>query len=143
MNDASAPCSGYGERFDAVLCDVPCSGLGGGSKPDARYRRKDSDITSLAELQLKILESASTYLRPGGALLYSTCTISLRENERVVEAFLKKHGEFSVDSLSPYLSEALKERGENGMLTLFPNTDGTEGFFIARLVKKPCGPNTE
>lgn len=122
--------------FDAVLCDVPCSGIGGGAKPDARYRRTGEDVDALASLQLRILEVSAGYLKPGGALVYSTCTISEAENEGVVNDFLSRNKGFRTDSLSPFLPEALKQRGKDGMLTLFPNVDGTEGFFMARLVKE-------
>ena len=75
-------------------------------------------------------------MKPGGALLYSTCTVSKRENEGVIEKFLASNPDFSLESLADHLPGSLKERGERGMMTLFPNVDGIEGFFIARLVKR-------
>ncbi|MBO4848701.1 MAG: 16S rRNA (cytosine(967)-C(5))-methyltransferase RsmB [Clostridia bacterium] len=135
VRDASVPDEGLFGSFDAVLCDVPCSGLGGGSKPDARYRRTESSVEELSSLQLNILRACSRCLKPGGALVYSTCTVSERENERVIERFLNENEGFSLGSLAPYLPETLAERGRDGMLQLFPNVDGTEGFFIARLIR--------
>lgn len=131
--DASVPDNGLEGSFDAILCDVPCSGLGGGSKPDARYRRTQESISELSELQYGILSACSTYLKRDGALVYSTCTLTEAENERVIERFLNEHTGFSLRSLEPYIPEKLKKRGEGGMLRIFPNTDNAEGFFIARL----------
>lgn len=136
VRDASVPAPEYENAFDAILLDVPCSGLGGGSKPDARYRRTRESIEEISSVQRRILEACSGYLAPGGALVYSTCTLSERENEGVVRDFLETHTDFYADPLAGFLPEALRGRGDTGMLTLFPNVDGTEGFFIARLVRK-------
>ena len=122
--------------FDLVLCDVPCSGLGFGSKPDALMRRTDESIDELSKLQYSILSVCSRYVKDDGALVYSTCTLSRRENEGVIERFLREHDDYSLVSLAPNLPDALRERGESGMLTLLPNVDHTEGFFIARLGRK-------
>ena len=133
VRDASVPDEGLNGRFDAVLCDVPCSGLGGGSKPDSKMRRTKESVDELSELQYKILSTCSEYVRPGGVLVYSTCTISEKENEKVIERFLNGNSAFILDPLDDFLSDDMKERGRSGMLQLFPNVDGTEGFFIARL----------
>ncbi len=135
VRDASAHDDGLDEHFDAVLCDVPCSGLGGGGKPDARLRRTEDGVGELAALQLKILSQCSRYLKLGGALVYSTCTVSQRENEGVVTAFLKDNGDFVLSSLEDCLPDKLRERGKCGMLTLMPNVDGTDGFFIAKFTR--------
>lgn len=119
--------------FDAVLLDVPCSGLGGGSKPDAKMRRTDDNIEELAKLQLSILRSCSRYLKTGGFLVYSTCTISRLENEEVIERFLADEPGFIPAELESILPAQLKGRSKKGMLQLFPNIDETEGFFIAKL----------
>lgn len=119
---------------DRVLCDVPCSGLGIiRRKPDIKNKQK-SDIADLPKLQLSILENSADLLKPGGVLVYSTCTLSHEENRNVVESFLSKHSDFE-----PYPFDAPCERGEwdsDYMLTLFPHLLGTDGFFIARLKKK-------
>lgn len=131
QKDASVPDPDWRERFDRIIADVPCSGLGViRKKPDIRYK----DLTPLEGLpavQRRILEAQATHLKPGGVLVYSTCTILRRENEEVVEAFLTDHPEFS---LEPF---ALPGVGsvESGMKTLLPCAEGTDGFFIAKLKK--------
>ena len=136
VHDATLPVPELEGRFDAVLCDVPCSGLGGGTKPDARSRRTEESVDELSRLQLAILKNCSRFVKPGGTLVYSTCTVSLRENEGVIERFLESEKGFIHSSLSGYLPERLKERGECGSITLLPNVDGVEGFFISRMIRK-------
>ena len=130
--DASVPNPEWAGRFDRILADVPCSGLGViRKKPDIRY--KDLGPTErLPEVQRRILEAQATHLRPGGMLVYATCTILRRENEAVVEAFLAEHSEFSVVPLElPVIG-----RVESGMKTLLPCVEGTDGFFFAKLIKR-------
>lgn len=132
VQDASVVRSDWIDRYDAVIADVPCSGLGViRKKPDIRYKDLDQ-IKGLPEIQSRILEAQSHHVRTGGVLLYSTCTILRRENEEVVTAFLSRHPEFSAEffSLLGDLS------GTDGMLTLLPCDHGTDGFFIARLRRK-------
>ncbi len=122
------------ESFDTVLCDVPCSGLGIiRKKPDIRYKDL-SPLAQLPELQLAILSNQARYLRPGGTLLYSTCTVLKRENEEVVAAFLSKNGDFYLEKLE--LPDVFPEN-ETGMLTLIPGQYDTDGFFICRMRRKP------
>ena len=117
--------------FDRVLCDVPCSGWGVlGAKPDLRYRCFES-AERMPPLQSAILAASSRYVKPGGTLVYSTCTLNPDENERVVEAFLRDNADFapcdfSVGSLS----------SEGGILTLTPEQHGVDGFFIAKLTRR-------
>ena len=117
---------------DRVLVDAPCSGLGViAKKPDLRYKEK-SAIERLPDIQYKILNASSNYVKKGGVLVYSTCTINIRENEKVVEKFLDEHKEFE-----PYdfnLENGIEST--NGILTLYPDTHKTDGFFIARFIKK-------
>lgn len=136
VRDASAFDDRFIDCFDAVLCDAPCSGLGGGSKPDALMRRTKEKIIELAELQLRILLAVSQYVKVGGTLVYSTCTISRRENEGVIERFLRSGSGFELTPFGDVLPKALRERASNGMLTIFPNADGAEGFFIAKLIRR-------
>ena len=120
-------------RFDAVIADVPCSGLGIiRKKPDIRYKNL-SELEQLPSLQRAILETQSAYVRPGGVLLYSTCTVLPRENENVAAAFLGAHPEFSPEPLP--LPEGFP-KNETGMLTLIPGEYDTDGFFICRLRRK-------
>lgn len=120
---------------DAVLCDVPCSGLGVmGKKPDLRYAAGEnfggSHAAALPGLQLKILSTAARYVKRGGRLLYSTCTVRRQENEEVVQAFLQNHPGFA-PAPPPAVPEGA--RIEGGMMTLLPHRTGTDGFFITLL----------
>lgn len=121
------------DAFDAVITDVPCSGLGIiRKKPDIRYKNL-AELEQLPPLQEKILEVQSQYVRPGGVLLYSTCTVLRRENEQVVERFLQTHPEFTREALP--LPESLP-KNDTGALTLIPGQYDTDGFFICRLRRK-------
>ena len=130
LRDATAPCGEWMATMDAVICDVPCSGYGIiRKKPDIRYKDPDT-MKDLPALQLQILERQAEFVKPGGVLLYSTCTLLYRENEGVVEAFLAAHPEYTLEKLplpKPF------PRNESGMLALVPGEYDTDGFFIARL----------
>ncbi len=118
--------------FDRVLADVPCSGMGViRKKPDIRYK-DTAPLAGLPQVQTRLLETLCRYVKPGGVLLYSTCTILRRENEAVVEAFLAAHGEFSLEPM--VLPVPLPEN--NGMQLLLPGQYDTDGFFIARLRRR-------
>ena len=116
---------------DKVLCDVPCSGFGVlAKKPEIRYKDpKESE--RLPEIQRAILDNASRYVKHGGTLVYSTCTLLPSENENNVLSFLEEHPEFE---LSPWKVGQIS--AERGYLTLFPHLHGTDGFFIAKLIRK-------
>lgn len=116
---------------DVVVADVPCSGLGIiRKKPDIRYKKAE-ELSNLPAIQRDILNNASRYVRDGGTLVYSTCTVLPEENENVVAWFLENHPEFT---LSPF--ELPHPLGKcDGMLTLWPHRHGTDGFFICRMVK--------
>ena len=117
--------------FDKILCDVPCSGFGVlGKKPELRY--KDPAVSAaLPDIQRDILETASRYVKNGGTLVYSTCTIFAEENEDNVKRFLAAHPEFS---LVPFAVGDI--HAKSGMLTLLPHVHDTDGFFIAKLQRK-------
>ena len=119
--------------FDTVLVDAPCSGLGIiRKKPDTRYK-KLNDLFALPVIQASILENAARYVRPGGTLVYSTCTILPAENEDVTSAFLGEHPDFS---MAPFLlPDPVGESG--GQLTLWPQRHGTDGFYICRMMRHP------
>ena len=131
--DATVSRPDWNGQFDTVIADVPCSGLGViRKKPDIRYK----DLAPLAELpriQLRILDTVSAYVKPGGVLLYSTCTVLKRENEDVIASFLRTHPEFSPESFPA--PAPLSAAG--GMLTFYPGELETDGFFIAKLRKAP------
>lgn len=116
---------------DRVLCDVPCSGFGVlAKKPELRYK-DPSASAALPSIQLEILNNASRYVKEGGILVYSTCTILPEENEKNVLAFLDGHPEFS---LCPWSVGEIS--ADSGMLTLYPHVHETDGFFIAKLERK-------
>ncbi|HWI52061.1 MAG TPA: 16S rRNA (cytosine(967)-C(5))-methyltransferase RsmB [Symbiobacteriaceae bacterium] len=124
-------------RADAVLCDVPCSGLGTlARRPDARWRKTPEDVEQLVPIQQAILESAAQAVKPGGTLVYSTCTIEPRENQEMVEAFVAAHPDFAFDDIRPYLPESLRGDARGGYIQLLPHIHGTDGFFIARMTRK-------
>ena len=120
-------------QMDAVICDVPCSGLGIiRKKPDIRYKNL-KEMEALPGLQLQILSNQASYVKPGGVLMYSTCTVLRRENEDVVKAFLETHHDFY---LEPLALPGVFPKNETGMLTLIPGEYDTDGFFICRLRRK-------
>jgi 16S rRNA (cytosine967-C5)-methyltransferase len=118
------------ERFDLVIADVPCSGLGIiRKKPEIRYKSME-EIGALPAIQLNILENLSYYVKRGGILLYSTCTIIPEENEGTVSAFLSGHTDFSPEAFE---LPGPVGRQERGMLTLYPHIHGTDGFFMCKM----------
>ena len=130
QQDATQNVPEWRNAMDVVIADVPCSGLGIiRKKPDIRYKNI-AEMKELPALQLKILENQATYVKPGGVLLYSTCTVLKAENEDVVNAFLAQHDDFSLEPLE--LPEVFT-KNETGMLTLIPGEYDTDGFFICRL----------
>lgn len=131
--DACRLQSGLENTADKVLADVPCSGLGIiRRKPEIKWNREEN--SDLAEIQDKILENAARYIKPGGEIVYSTCTIRKQENEDVVRRFLDRHRDFAPADFHMQLPQALrKDSVKNGYVTFYPNTDGIDGFFIAKL----------
>ena len=118
--------------FDLVLVDAPCSGLGViRKKPDIRFKDPEP-LEGLPEIQKAILDNAQRYVRPGGVLFYSTCTLLRRENEQVAESFLTAHPAFKGEDFT--LPENIGA-SQNGMLTLWPHQHETDGFFICKLRK--------
>ena len=116
--------------MDAVIADVPCSGYGIiRKKPDIRYKDIEK-MKELPQLQRQILEVNARYVKPGGLLMYSTCTLGREENEGMVEAFLRDHPEFHTE---PLPLPAVFPKNESGMQALIPGEYDTDGFFICRL----------
>ena len=133
QQDATVTVPEWIGAMDVVICDAPCSGLGIiRKKPDIRYKNL-KDTEELPALQLKILLNQANYVKPGGVLMYSTCTVLRRENEDVVKAFLDSRDDFYLEPLD--LPEVFPEN-ETGMLTLIPGEYDTDGFFICRLRRK-------
>lgn len=124
--------------FDRVLVDAPCSGLGLiRKKPDIKLRKSRMEIDVLCQIQKKILHSAAEYVKIGGIVVYSTCTICKKENEKNVEWFLEQHENFKLEDSSTYLPSV--KRGtekETGGIQLFPHIHNTDGFFIARFKRE-------
>jgi 16S rRNA (cytosine967-C5)-methyltransferase len=122
-------------RFDAVLVDAPCSGLGTlRQHPEIRWRRRPEDLAALAALQGILAARAADYVRPGGALVYATCTLSRLENEAVVDAFLRARRDFIPDDPRPLLPAAAHELvAADGALRTLPHRHGLDGFFAVRL----------
>ena len=106
------------------------------SHPEAKWRREEKDIERLSALQKKILDRLSTYLKPGGTLVYSTCTLTREENEEVVEDFLKRHEEFVLEVAADFLPVSAKHMVRGKYYLALPHRDGTDGFFAARMRKR-------
>ena len=128
--DSSVFDSEYEEKFDSVLCDVPCSGFGTISEnPDIKIFRKAEDFSALEKMQTAILNTCSSYVKKGGALYYSTCSIFEEENEKIVEKFLQTHAGFVVEEIDSPLPHEKKKLG----LQFLPDTAFGAGFFICKL----------
>ncbi|MFJ7730493.1 16S rRNA (cytosine(967)-C(5))-methyltransferase RsmB [Lysinibacillus sp. NPDC097231] len=124
------------ESFDAILVDAPCSGLGVmRRKPDIKYTKREEDIENLQKIQLALLDAATKVLKINGKLVYSTCTVDKKENEGTVKAFLTVHPEMEAIQLES-LPTKLAEKQANGMLQVFPQDFGCDGFFVAAFRKK-------
>lgn len=124
------------ESYDAVLVDAPCSGLGVmRRKPDIKYTKREEDLENLQTIQLALLDAATKVLKIEGKLVYSTCTVDIQENEGTVKAFLATHPEMEAIQLES-LPTKLAEKQANGMLQVFPQDFGSDGFFVAAFRKK-------
>ncbi len=129
--DMTEPCEQWQEKFDTVLCDVPCSGYGVvDSRPDIKLFRENKDISELMKKQYAILDNCARFVKPGGALVYSTCTVFDNENGQNVRKFLKQHPEYTYGELP--LREVPQADGK-GCYQFLPYKDGMQGFFVAVL----------
>jgi 16S rRNA (cytosine967-C5)-methyltransferase len=126
-----------GDMFDKVLVDAPCSGTGVLSKrADLRWRRKEDDVKTLTKLQLDLLHAASKVVRPGGYLMYSTCSIEKVENIDISNAFLQQHQDFELVHGSTIQGIPPECLDEHGCLQMLPHRHGTDGAFAAKFRKK-------
>ena len=129
--DAREPDESLHQCFDLVIADVPCSGLGViGKKPEIRNKERTS-LQELPAIQRDILRNLSDFVRPGGTLLYSTCTILEEENEQIVRAFLAERDDYTLEGFHVAGIDC-----PDGMYAFWPNIDGTDGFFAAKLKRK-------
>ena len=122
VKDASIYNENLNEKFDRILLDVPCLGIGViKRKPDIKWQRKEEDIEEITKIQKKILENCSKYLKRGGELVYSTCSILKEENENIISEFLNENKNFSTT--------------QKDIVNIIPD-EGKDGFFICKLHKK-------
>ena len=131
--DSSVYNPDYEKGFDAVLCDCPCSGYGViKDNPDIKLRRTEEDIVGLNKIQYEILSNCSRYVKNGGSLYYSTCSIFKSENERICQRFLASHPEFEeVEIESPLPNERMKHG-----ISFFPDKSFGAGFFVCKFIRK-------
>lgn len=131
--DASVPRADLSETMDAVLLDAPCSGLGVMmDKPDVKYRVTAESVAELTGIQAKLLDAVAPYVKKGGVLVYSTCSVLKDENVKQIEAFLARHPEYTIDALPESIPEQFRAHAETG-LQLMPQRDGVGGFYICRM----------
>ncbi len=134
--DYAFPC-----QADKILIDAPCSGLGViRRRPDIKYKAELMEFDELANIQKRILNHCAEYVKPGGDLVYSTCTVNPEENEKQVQAFLKQHGEFELMPIENlHITGAAAEILAGGMGTFYPEEESGDGFFIAKLRRRNHG----
>lgn len=132
--DATNMNSSFINNFDIVVCDVPCSGVGViKNKPEIKYKITNKYVEDISKLQYQILENSKNYVKKGGILMYSTCTIDKRENIENIERFLKENKNFVLDKINLINSDVKVK--ENGVLEILPDDYNCDGFFIAKLRK--------
>ena len=137
VRDASVFDLEFENKFDCVICDVLCSAMGLlHRKPDIKINKREDDIKEIISMQKKILTVCSKYVKPGGVLMYSTCTINKNENDDNIAWFLKENSDYSLEDFSSLVHEKFEERAKSGMMQLFPHLDGIDGFFMAKLRRK-------
>ncbi|MGI5949680.1 16S rRNA (cytosine(967)-C(5))-methyltransferase RsmB [Peptoniphilus sp.] len=125
LNDATIFNKDFENEFDYCLVDAPCSGIGlYRKKPDIKWNKNIEDIENLSKIQISILENAKKYIKPGGTIVYSTCSVSKIENEDVISKFLKENSNFKIEQIEGY-----------DTYKMFPHINNSDGFSITRLIK--------
>lgn len=144
IRDAVVPDERYDKAFDRVLLDAPCTGLGiTRRKPDIKWAREEKDIESITALQKDMIKAVSQSVKPGGVLVYCTCTVLPEENEEIVTDFLENNPEFKGEEIAQYLPPGIAVHAKGFMLQIYPNRDGIDGFFIARLRRVGANSDTK
>lgn len=138
MYDAVKIDNNYIGKADRVLVDAPCTGFGIiRRKPDIKWSRSSGDTKEIKDLQYRILTAASSYVKPGGCLVYSTCTIEPDENENRIKDFISKNSGFEMEDITSLLPAELRsDESQSGFIQLYPNVHGIDGFFIARMRRR-------
>ena len=132
--DATINNSSFNDKFDIVICDVPCSGIGViKNKPEIKYKITNSHVEEISKLQYQILNNSKKYVKNDGILMYSTCTIDKRENIENINKFLKENKNFRLENIS--LNNSIVKAKKNGVLEILPDEYSCDGFFIAKLRK--------
>ena len=136
VNDATKMKQNYIEKYDKILLDVPCLGIGVlKRKPDIKWKRVQQDIQEINKMQRQILEICAKYLKKGGEMVYSTCSILKEENEDVINEFLTKNSEFELEKLQLEENNYFKKFIQNETFLRVYQNDKTDGFFIAKIRK--------
>lgn len=138
LKDATIFMEEFENYADKVIVDAPCSGLGLiRKKPEIRWNFEEKNIRELKKIQYSILENASKYVKIKGCIIYSTCSITVDENEDIIKRFLKEHENFKLEDISEFFPEDFSsETLKSGFIKLFPNINDMDGFFIAKLIRK-------
>ena len=132
--DATINNSSFNDKFDIVICDVPCSGIGViKNKPEIKYKITNSHVEDISKLQYQILDNSKKYVKNNGILMYSTCTIDKRENIENINKFLNENKDFKLENIT--LNNSIVKTSENGVLEILPDEYSCDGFFIAKLKK--------
>ena len=137
VKDSSIYDEKYKEKFDKILLDVPCLGLGVlKRKPDIKWQRKEEDIEEISKIQKQILDTCSKYLKKGGVLVYSTCSILKEENEDVVNEFLEENENFEMEKIELEENNYFKKFCKNNKFLQVYQSEKSDGFFICKMIKK-------
>ncbi len=136
IQDARVPDETLMGKADVLIADVPCSGLGViGRKQDIKYRVTEDSLREILELQRSIIRNVVSYVKPGGVMMYSTCTMNPAENEEMADWICREFG-WEMESMAGSMPDGLKKEADKGWLQLLPGVHETDGFFLAKLRKR-------